>query len=82
LVLDSDSGGGAGSGSATPSPIATIRLSLPKGVSADLYVDDKKIATVSDGQEIPVTSGSRKVKLLGPSNAKCEQRLELPERDR
>jgi len=78
LILDSDSGSGAGSGSAAPSSIATIRLSLPKGVAADLYVDDKKIATVSDGQEIPVSAGSRKVKLLGPSNAKCEQKLELP----
>jgi len=78
LILDSDSGTGAGSGSAGPSSIATIRLSLPKGISADLYVDDKKIATVIDGQEIPVSAGSRKVKLLGPSNAKCEQKLELP----
>ena len=78
LFLDSDSGPNAGSGSAATSGIATIRLSLPKSVSADLYVDDKKIATVSDGQEIPVSAGSRKVKLLGPNNAKCEQKLELP----
>ncbi|MBA3457655.1 MAG: protein kinase, partial [Deltaproteobacteria bacterium] len=78
LVLDKDKGTGASSGSATASGIATIRLSLPKNVQADLYVDDKKIATVSDGQEIPVSAGSRKVKLLGPSNAKCEQKLELP----
>jgi hypothetical protein len=78
LILDSDSGTGASNGTPTPSSIATIRLSLPKGVAADLYVDDKKIATVSDGQEIPVSAGSRKVKLLGPSNAKCEQKLDLP----
>ena len=78
LILDSDSGPGASNGSASAMAIATIRLSLPKGVAADLYVDDKKIATVSDGQEIPVSAGSRKVKLLGPSNAKCEQKLDLP----
>ncbi|MBL9013419.1 MAG: protein kinase [Myxococcales bacterium] len=76
LVLDSGSSGG-GDGSASTSSIATIRLALPTGVSADLFVDDKKIATVSDNQEIPVTAGERKVKLVGPNGAKCEQALKL-----
>jgi serine/threonine protein kinase len=76
LILDSGSGGSS-SGSAQTSSIATIRLSLPNGVSADLFVDDKKIATVSDKQEIPVTAGQRKVKLVGPNGAKCEQELKL-----
>lgn len=78
LVLDSGSGSGSGSGSAATASIATVKLTLPAGVSADLFVDDKKIATVRDGQEIPVSAGSRKVKLLGPNGAKCEQKLELP----
>jgi serine/threonine protein kinase len=76
LILDSGSSGGSGSGGQTSS-IATIRLSLPAGISADLFVDDKKIATVSDKQEIPVTAGQRKVKLVGPNGAKCEQELKL-----
>ncbi len=77
LVLDSGSSGSSSSGSATTSSIATIRLALPTGVSADLFVDDKKVATVSDKQEIPVTAGQRKVKLVGPNGAKCEQELKL-----
>ena len=63
---------------ASTSSIATIRLKLPAGVSAELYVDDKKIATVSDKQEIPVTAGRRKVKLVGPNNARCDEERELP----
>jgi eukaryotic-like serine/threonine-protein kinase len=77
LILDSGSGGSSSSGSGTTSSIATIRLALPTGVSADLFVDDKKVATVSDKQEIPVTAGQRKVKLVGPNGAKCEQELKL-----
>ncbi len=76
LILDSGSGGSS-AGSGQTSSIATIRLALPNGVSADLFVDDKKIATVSDQQEIPVTAGQRKVKLVGPNGAKCEQELKL-----
>jgi hypothetical protein len=77
-VLDSDSApvGNSDSGGQTSS-IATIRVSLPSGVSADLFVDDKKIATVGDKQEIPATAGQRKVKLVGPSGAQCEQALDL-----
>ncbi|MEO7096269.1 MAG: hypothetical protein ABI175_23620, partial [Polyangiales bacterium] len=78
LILDSGSGGSqSGSNSGAPSSIATIRLALPAGISADLFVDDKKIATVSDKQEIPVGAGQRKVKLVGPNGAKCEQDLKL-----
>jgi hypothetical protein len=50
---------------------------MTPGVSADLFVDDKKIATVSDKQEIPVSAGQRKVKLVGPTGARCEQPMNL-----
>ncbi len=77
LILDSGSNSSSSNGTGTTSSIATIRLALPTGVSADLFVDDKKVATVSDKQEIPVTAGQRKVKLVGPNGAKCEQELKL-----
>ena len=78
LILDSGSSTtSSGSNSGAPSSIATIRLALPAGISADLFVDDKKIATVSDKQEIPVGAGQRKVKLVGPNGAKCETELKL-----
>ncbi len=61
----------------TSSSIATLRLAMPPGISAELYVDDKKIAAVSDKHEIPVNAGLRKVKLLGPNGARCEQEMKL-----
>jgi hypothetical protein len=60
------------------SMIATLRLALPEGVTAELYVDDKKLQAVKNGLEIPVSAGMRKVKLLGPSGARCEQAVQLP----
>ena len=74
LIID---GGVAAPPVAPPSAIATIRLALAPGVSADLFVDDKKVATVGDKQEIPVTAGQRKVKLLGPNGSGCEQDMQL-----
>jgi len=74
LVLDDGSSSEPGS---PTSPIATIRLAMTPGVSADLFVDDKKIGTVSDKQEIPVSAGQRKVKLVGPTGARCEQPMNL-----
>jgi hypothetical protein len=60
-----------------PSSIATIHLSITPGVSAELFVDDKKIATVADSNEIPVTAGTRKVKLVGPNGTGCEKEMTL-----
>jgi serine/threonine protein kinase len=73
LILDSDS-------PPEPAPttsIAMIRLAMPSGVTADLFVDNKKVATVSDQQEIPVSAGQRTVKLIGPSGTRCEQSMTL-----
>ncbi len=55
------------------STIATIKLAMTPGVAADLYVDDKKIATVMDKQEIPVSAGPRRVALVGPGGRKCAE---------
>ena len=57
---------------ATTSTIATIHISMAAGITADLLVDDKKIATVRDGNDVPVTAGKRHVVLVGPSGGKCE----------
>jgi serine/threonine protein kinase len=75
LLLDGD--GAVAELGAPASSIATIRLAMTPGVSADLFVDDKKVATVSDKQEIPVSAGQRKVKLVGPTGARCEQPMNL-----
>jgi hypothetical protein len=75
LILDGD--GPAPEPAAAPSSIATIHLAMSPGISADLFVDDKKVATVSDKQEIPVTAGQRKVRLVGPGGTGCEQEMKL-----
>jgi predicted Ser/Thr protein kinase len=76
LLLDR---GSATSEPSTPasSMIATMRIAMPTGGPADLFVDDRKIATVSDQQEILVTAGQRKVKLVGPKGVQCEQDVNL-----
>ncbi len=78
LVLDADSGSGTSTGSDTTSSIATLRMQLPEGTTAELWVDDKRIATVGDKKEVPITKGLRKVKLVGPNGTKCEATLDLP----
>ncbi|MDQ3368338.1 MAG: hypothetical protein M3680_23170, partial [Myxococcota bacterium] len=75
FVLDKQDDAGTAASSST---IATLRLAIPVGVAAELYVDDKKIATVGDKHEIPVNAGERKVKLVGPNGAGCEQVMKLP----
>jgi eukaryotic-like serine/threonine-protein kinase len=63
---------------APASAIATIRLELPEAISAaELFVDDRRIATVGDKQEISITAGQRKVKLVGPKGALCEKQMML-----
>ena len=73
LVLDGGDDAGDTSGGAA---LATIRLSLPTGVSADLLVDGKKIATVSDKQEVPLTAGHRKIALQS-ATGRCEKEIDL-----
>jgi serine/threonine protein kinase len=77
LILDGDSGTTATENSAPASMIATIRLAMAGGGTAELFVDDKKVATVGDKQEIQVTAGQRKVRLVGASGARCEQPMNL-----
>ena len=60
-----------------PSTIATVKLSMTPGVTADMFVDDKKIASVTDKNEVPVTAGYRHVVLVGPNNTKCDEKVNL-----
>jgi len=61
----------------TTSTIATIHISMAAGITADLIVDDKKIATVRDGLDVPVSAGQRHVVLAGPNGGKCETNVKL-----
>jgi hypothetical protein len=61
----------------TVSTIATIHISMAAGITADLIVDDKKIATVRDGLDVPVSAGQRHVVLAGPNGGKCETNVKL-----
>jgi serine/threonine protein kinase len=76
LILDNNETA-ATEPSTPPGAIATIRLAMTGGINAELFVDDKKVATVSDKQEIQVTAGTRKVRLSAPSGAHCEQSMTL-----
>jgi serine/threonine protein kinase len=72
LVLDS------GDSKETPSTIATIRIAMPEGTTAELYVDEVKAAqAVKNNSEVPVNAGQRKIKLIGPNGTRCEKPMSL-----
>jgi serine/threonine protein kinase len=73
VLLDGDSS----EPTAPTSSYANIRLSIAGGITAELFVDGKKTATVGDKQEIPVPAGTHKVKLVGPGGDGCEQEMKL-----
>ncbi|HET7501426.1 MAG TPA: protein kinase [Kofleriaceae bacterium] len=73
LVLDGDSAEAPAAASSYP----RLRLAISGGSAAELFVDERKVATVSDKQEIPVTAGQHKIKLIGPGGAGCEQEMKL-----
>jgi len=76
FVLDGDSKPAAGGGSG----IATIEVSMPPNINADLFLDGSKerVAVVANGQKIPVTAGARKVRIVAPNGQFCEQEITLP----
>ena len=73
FVLDK---GGDGKDTQTSS-MATIKIALTGGVTAELFVDEMKVAVVKDGDSIPMKAGLRRVKLVGPNNARCEEPVKL-----
>jgi hypothetical protein len=74
LVLDSSD---EPEGDTTASSIAKLRISMPNGPNAELFVDEKRVATVADNQEIAVTAGQREVKLVGPNGQQCKKTIQL-----
>jgi hypothetical protein len=72
FVLDSETKS-AGSGSAPTSKFATVRLSMPPGVAAEMFVDDERVATVtSDSPGIPVSAGTKHIRLVGTNGLTCD----------
>jgi serine/threonine protein kinase len=77
LVLDKDSSSGDGAGAGSSS-IGTLRVALPAGVKAQLFLDGQKSSSaVVDGSEVPVTAGTRKVKLVGVGGGDCEDAVKV-----
>jgi hypothetical protein len=61
----------------TTSTIATVKLELPKGITVELFIDDKKLGSFGTDAPIPVTAGVRHVRLVGPNGAGCEESVKL-----
>ena len=60
------------------STMATIRVTLPSGITADLVVNGARIATVSGTQDVPLSSGTaRKVRLVAKDGSACEKQIDL-----
>ena len=69
-----------GDSSEPVSTIANVKLKLPAGVTAALYVDDKtepEYKAVVDGQEVTLTAGKRKIRIQAPQG-KCDITTTLP----
>ena len=60
---------------ATTRTIATIRISMTPGLAADMFIDDTRIAVVTNNQDVPVTAGNRRVVLVGPNGATCDKQV-------
>ena len=72
VVLDDDPKP-AGSSTATTSKFATVKLAMPAGISAEMFVDGERIATVtSESPGIPITAGTKHIKLVGTNGLSCD----------
>ena len=72
VILDNDTKPGSGSAQQT-SKFATVKLSMPTGVAAEMFVDGERIATVtSDSPGIPVSAGVKHIKLVGTNGLSCD----------
>src|SRR5262249_1789095 len=68
FVLDR---GSSDSGSA--SKMATVKLSMPPSIVAEMFIDNERVATVtSDSPGIPVTAGVKHIKLVGKNGQSCD----------
>jgi hypothetical protein len=74
LILDRS--GGTAEATAPAPTFATVKPMLPGG-EANLFVDDKKIATARDKQEFQVSPGPRTLKLVTANGVTCEQKATL-----
>jgi hypothetical protein len=72
FVLDSDSKSGGG-GAQPTSKFATVKLAMPAGVAAEMFVDGERIATVtSESPGIPISAGTKHIKLVGTNGLTCD----------
>jgi serine/threonine protein kinase len=61
----------------TATQMATLRIQLPQGVSAKLFVDGKDmLSAVVDKNEVGVNAGKRKIRLVAKTG-ECEEELNL-----
>jgi hypothetical protein len=60
-------------GAQPTSKFATVKLAMPSGVAAEMFVDGERIATVtSDSPGIPVSAGIKHIKLVGTNGLSCD----------
>jgi serine/threonine protein kinase len=77
FVLDADD---STSGDDTATKIASVKIKLPEGVTAAVYIDDKKepdFKAVVNGQPpLPIAAGKRKIRIEAVQG-KCEREVDL-----
>jgi hypothetical protein len=58
------------------STIATVHLKMTAGIAGRMFIDDKDSMTVEDGQDVPISAGKHKIRIVGPVNA-CDTIVSL-----
>jgi hypothetical protein len=70
VILDD---GKPSSAPAPTSKFATVKLAMPSGIAAEMFIDGQRVATVtSESPGIPVTAGVKHIKLVGTNGLSCD----------
>ncbi len=57
---------------ASPGKFATVKLSMPPAMSAEMFVDGTRVGTVAHDQTVGVLAGVKHIKLVGNNGLTCD----------
>ncbi len=77
MVILDDSGNAAPK-AATGAKFATVKLSMPTSMTAEMFVDGTRVGTVAHDQTVGVSAGLKHIKLVGNNGLTCDdQKVKL-----
>jgi hypothetical protein len=74
VILDGGSSGSTGNTAGSASAkLATVKLSLPPNMTAEMFVDGARVGTVAHDQTVGVKAGEKHIKLVGSNGLTCDE---------